>query len=59
VLHNVAVGRWSLDAYQDVVPDAILEGLREQPGALRGARILLASLDDGGPFPAGGPPPRA
>jgi trehalose synthase len=40
VLHNVSVGRWSLDAYQDIVPDAILEGLREQAKALHGARIL-------------------
>jgi trehalose synthase len=29
-----------LDAYRDIVPDRILEGLREQAGALRGARIL-------------------
>jgi trehalose synthase len=40
VLHGVAVGRWSLNAYQDIVPDPILEGLREQAEALRGARIL-------------------
>jgi trehalose synthase len=40
VLHSVALGRWSLKAYQDVVPDPILEGLREQASALRGARIL-------------------
>jgi len=40
VLQRVAVGRWSLDAYQGVVPDPILEGLREQAKALRGARIL-------------------
>jgi trehalose synthase len=40
VLHNVSVGRWSLDAYQDIVPDPILEGLREQAKALHGARIL-------------------
>jgi trehalose synthase len=40
VLHNVAVGRWSLNAYQDIVPDPILEGLREQAKALQGARIL-------------------
>ncbi len=40
MLQQVAVGRWSLDAYQDVVPDAILEGLREQAKKLRGARIL-------------------
>jgi trehalose synthase len=29
-----------LDAYRDVVPESILEGLREQARALRGARIL-------------------
>jgi len=40
VLHNVSVGRWSLDAYQGVVPDPILERLREQARVLRGARIL-------------------
>ena len=40
MLQRVAVGRWSLDAYQDVVPDPILEGLREQAKALHGARIL-------------------
>jgi len=40
VLQHVSVGRWSLDAYQDIVPDPILEGLREQARALHGARIL-------------------
>jgi trehalose synthase len=40
VLQNVAVGRWSLDAYQGVVPDPILEALRERARALHGARIL-------------------
>jgi trehalose synthase len=40
VLHNVSVGRWSLDAYQDIVPEPILDGLREQASALHGARIL-------------------
>ena len=29
-----------MDAYRDIVPDPILEGLREQARALRGARIL-------------------
>jgi trehalose synthase len=29
-----------LDAYRDIVPDPILEGLRERAAALRGARIL-------------------
>ncbi len=40
MLQQVSVGRWSLDAYQGIVPDPILEGLREQAKALRGARIL-------------------
>jgi trehalose synthase len=40
VLQHVAVGRWSLNAYQDVVPDSILDGLRDEARALRGARIL-------------------
>ena len=40
MLQNVAVGRWSLDAYQGVVPDPILEALRERARALHGARIL-------------------
>ncbi|MGA2319197.1 MAG: glycosyltransferase [Solirubrobacteraceae bacterium] len=40
MLQHVSVGRWSLDAYQDIVPQEILEGLREQAEALRGARIL-------------------
>jgi trehalose synthase len=40
VLQSVAVGRWSLDAYKDIVPDAILDALRERAIGLRGARIL-------------------
>jgi len=40
MLHNVSVGRWSLDAYRDVVPDPIIDGLREAAKALRGASIL-------------------
>jgi trehalose synthase len=40
MLQNVAVGRWSLDAYQGVVPDPILDELRERARALHGARIL-------------------
>jgi trehalose synthase len=43
VLQPVPVGRWSLDAYRDVVPEEILEGLREQAAALRGARILYVN----------------
>ena len=40
MLHNVSVGRWSLDSYTNVVPAPILDRLREQAKALRGARIL-------------------
>ncbi len=40
MLQQVAVGRWSLDAYQDIVPNQILEALRERAKALSGARIL-------------------
>jgi trehalose synthase len=40
MLQRVAVGRWSLDAYEGVVPDAILEELREHARTLAGARIL-------------------
>ncbi len=40
MLQNVSVGRWSLRAYDGIVPAAILEALREQAAALRGARIL-------------------
>jgi trehalose synthase len=40
VLQHVSVGRWSLDAYEDIVPHPILDGLREQARALSGARIL-------------------
>ncbi len=40
MLQNVSVGRWSLDSYEGIVPDAILEGLREQAKALEGAKIL-------------------
>jgi hypothetical protein len=40
VLQRVAVGRWSLDAYRDIVPERILHELREQARALKGARIL-------------------
>jgi len=40
MLRGVAVGRWSLDAYRGVVPEAILEELNEHARALRGARIL-------------------
>jgi trehalose synthase len=40
VLQKVAVGRWSLDAYEGVTPAPILAELREHARALRGARIL-------------------
>lgn len=40
MLQRVAVGRWSLDAYADVVPEGILHELREQARALTGARVL-------------------
>ena len=40
MLQQVAVGRWSLEAYREVVPAHILEELEEAAGALRGARIL-------------------
>jgi len=40
VLQDVSVGRWSLEAYREIVPDVIVEGLHERARALRGARIL-------------------
>jgi trehalose synthase len=40
VLQHVSVGRWSLEAYEDIVPGPILDELREQAKALSGARIL-------------------
>ncbi len=40
MLQKVAVGRWSLDAYRGVVPEATLEELREHARSLKGARIL-------------------
>ena len=40
MLQRVFVGRWSLDAYQGIVPDPILEGLRDRAARLRGARIV-------------------
>jgi trehalose synthase len=40
MLQKVAVGRWSLDAYSEVVPAHVLEELREAASTLRGARIL-------------------
>lgn len=43
MLQRVAVGRWSLDAYGGVVPEAILEELRGLAGELSGARVLHIS----------------
>ena len=40
MLQQVAVGRWSLNAYRDVVPAHVLEQLVEAARPLRGARIL-------------------
>ncbi|MGH2910862.1 MAG: glycosyltransferase [Solirubrobacteraceae bacterium] len=40
MLQKVAVGRWSLDAYEGIAPEAILHELREHARALKGARIL-------------------
>lgn len=40
MLRQVTVGRWSIDAYEGIVPDAILAELRERAAKLRGARIL-------------------
>ena len=40
MLQQVAVGRWSLDAYRSIVPDPILEELREHARTMRGASIL-------------------
>jgi trehalose synthase len=40
VLQKVAVGQWSLDAYEGIVPAPILAELREHARALKGARIL-------------------
>jgi trehalose synthase len=40
VLQKVAVGRWSLDAYEGIAPAPILAELREHARALKGARIL-------------------
>ncbi|HTZ63227.1 MAG TPA: glycosyltransferase [Solirubrobacteraceae bacterium] len=40
MLQQVAVGRWSLDAYEGIAPAPAIEELREQARALHGARIL-------------------
>jgi trehalose synthase len=40
MLQQVAVGRWSLEAYRGVVPAHVLEELVEAAKPLRGARVL-------------------
>jgi trehalose synthase len=40
MLQQVTVGRWSLDAYEEIVPAAILDELRRLAAQLDGARIL-------------------
>ncbi len=40
MLQRVAVGRWSLDAYEGIAPGPILQQLREHARSLAGARIL-------------------
>ena len=40
MLQKVTVGRWSLDAYDGLAPDGIMQELREHARALKGARIL-------------------
>lgn len=40
MLQQVTVGRWSLNAYEDIVPGAILTELRRLAARLDGARIL-------------------
>jgi trehalose synthase len=40
MLHRVDVGKRSLKAYRSIVPDALLDELREAAAALRGVRVL-------------------
>ncbi len=40
MLQKVTVGRWSLDAYDGLAPDGIMQELREHARTLEGARIL-------------------
>ena len=40
MLQQVAVGRWSLNAYRGVVPAHVLDRLIEAARPLQGARIL-------------------
>jgi trehalose synthase len=39
-VQKVTVGRWSLDAYDGLAPDVVIQELREHARALKGARIL-------------------
>ncbi len=43
MLQQVTVGRWSLDAYEGIVPAEILADLRSVAAELDGARILVIS----------------
>ncbi len=40
MLQKVTVGRWSLDAYDGLAPDGIMQELRAHAHTLKGARIL-------------------
>ena len=40
MLQKVTVGRWSLDAYDGLAPDPVMQELREHAHTLKGARIL-------------------
>ena len=40
MLQKVTVGHWSLDAYDGIAPEPIMQELREHARALEGARIL-------------------
>ncbi len=40
MLQEVVVGRWSLDAYDGIAPDAVMQELRQLARELDGARIL-------------------
>lgn len=40
MLQKVTVGRWSLDAYRGIAPEAVIEQLHENARSLQGARIL-------------------
>lgn len=40
MLQKVTVGRWSLNAYKGIAPEAVIEQLHENARSLQGARIL-------------------